>query len=88
MKTIFLIMIIWASTASAWDGIDFKTGNHYHFDRMQYLKKGNQQKVWDSKNGEYRYITMVDVLSYGEHFDVDVMLDPTSNAITTLEMQQ
>lgn len=54
-----------SSTASAWEGYDYKSGSYVEIERGNKVKPGRDIEIYDYRSGQYRDVEVESVRKYG-----------------------
>lgn len=86
MGLIAFTMGVLSTSVSAWDGVDYDTGNYIEIEKGNTVRRGNDIEIFDYGTGQYHDVEVESIRRYGNSVEVEVY-DWETNEYRTFEME-
>lgn len=84
---VLCIAVFFGTSAFAWDGYDYQSGNYVEIEKGQLVRPGQEIEYYDYEKGEYRYGDVESITDSGSAIEVEVR-DHESGEYRTFEMDK
>lgn len=85
-RQIAIFLMLLPTTAMAWEGYDYDTGNYVEIEEGNLVRSGEEIEIYDYEDGQYKYVEVQDINRYDSTVEVEVY-DSDTGEYRILEME-
>jgi hypothetical protein len=87
MKNLILLSALLSTSAFAWDGYDYDSGNYVEIDKGNLVRQGKDIEYYDYGSGQYKEGEVQSIRNRGSNVEVEVQ-DRETGKLRTFEMKR